>query len=379
MDPQKGLDFHRTGPGKVQIAPLVQFDSPEDLQLVYTPGMGYPCLEIAEDPEKAYEYTMKARTVAVVTDGTAVLGFGSIGAKAALPVMEGKCLVFKKFANVDAIPICLDTTDPDEIISIVKNIAPVFGGIQLEDIKAPECFYIEDRLKEILDIPVFHDDQHGTAVVCLAGLINALKVVDKKMEDCKIVINGAGAAGIAIAKILLQCGAVNVILADSRGAINSEREGLNDMKVSMLDVTNPNDEGSLLADIMVDCDVFLGVSKADLVTQDMVRSMADDPIVFAMANPDPEIKPPLALEAGAAVVATGRADYPNQVNNVLGFPGIFKALLEMRAGQMTDEMKVAAARGLAGLIENPTADKVIPGAFDEGVVDAVVEAMKGCA
>lgn len=360
----------------MQISGKVPLETPADLGMVYTPGMAYPCMEIVDDESLVYQYTMKATSVAVVTDGTAVLGFGDIGPKAALPVMEGKALVFKKFANVDAYPICLDTTDVDEIVMICKNIAPGFGGIHLEDIAAPACFEIENKLKEILDIPVFHDDQHGTAIVALAGLINALKIVGKRIEDCKIVINGAGAAGLAIARILVDYDASNVILADSRGAIYEGRVNLNKYKEEMLEITNPEGLQGELKEVIVDADIFLGVSKADLVTQDMVRSMASHPIIFAMANPEPEIKPELALEAGAAVVATGRADYPNQVNNVLAFPGIFKGALEARASDITQQMKIAAAEGLAGLVESPTADRIIPGAFDEGVAEAVAEAVR---
>lgn len=371
----KALDYHRKFPGKIQISGKVDLNTPEDLGMVYTPGMAYPCMEIAADKSKAYEYTMKARSVAIVSDGTAVLGFGDIGPEAALPVMEGKAMVFKKFADIDAFPLCIGTKDVDEIVRFCKLLEPTFAGIHLEDIKAPECFYIENKLKEILDIPVFHDDQNGTAIVALAGLINALIVVGKEVEDVKIVINGAGAAGIAIAKILVEYGAKNVILMDSVGAIHRGRTDLNEFKIEMLEITNPNNESGDLAGVMQGADVFMGVSKAGLVSQDMVRSMAKDPIVFAMANPVPEIMPPEALEAGAAVVATGRADFPNQINNVLAFPGVFRGAIDSKAKQITQRMIVQAGIGLAGLIKNPTADRIIPGAFDEGVCDAVAKAV----
>jgi len=370
---QEALDFHSKYKGKVQVTGKVPLETPEDLGMVYTPGMAYPCMEIKDDETKAYDYTMKATSVAVVTDGTAVLGFGNIGPKAALPVMEGKALVFKKFANIDAYPICLDTTDVDDIVMICKNIAPGFGGIHLEDIAAPACFEIERRLKEELDIPVFHDDQHGTAIVVLAGIINAVKVVNKKLEDCKIVVNGAGAAGIACTKILMNAGAKNVIMLDSKGALCSARTNLNKYKVEMESSTNPHDTCGSLAEMIVDADIFIGVSKAGLLSQDMVRSMAKDPIIFAMANPVPEIMPEEALAAGAAVVATGRADYPNQVNNVLAFPGIFKGALDAKATDINEAMKVAAAHAIAIMVDEPRADYIIPGAFHPGLADKVAE------
>lgn len=376
---QKALDFHSKHKGKLQIAGKVSLDTPEDLGMVYTPGMAYPCMEIAEDKSKAYDYTLKATTVAVVTDGTAVLGFGDIGPEASLPVMEGKALVFKKFANIDAYPICLATKDVEDIIMICKNIAPGFGGIHLEDIAAPACFEIEDRLKEELDIPVFHDDQHGTAIVALAGMINALKVVGKTMEESRFVINGAGAAGIAIAKILVNAGASDVILLDSQGTIFKGRDGLNKYKQEIAETTNPRMVDGDLAAAMQDADVFLGVSKANLVSQDMVRSMAANPIVFAMANPVPEIMPEDAIAAGAAVVATGRADYPNQVNNVLAFPGVFKGALDARATDITEEMKVAAAHAIAEMVTEPRPDYIIPGAFEPGLADNVAKAVMGVA
>lgn len=372
---QKSLDYHKKYPGKIQVSGKVPLETPEDLGMVYTPGMAYPCMEIHADKSKAYDYTMKARSVAIVSDGTAVLGFGDIGPEAGLPVMEGKSMVFKRFADIDAFPLCIDTKDPENIVNFCKWIAPTFGGIHLEDIKAPECFYIENKLKEILDIPVFHDDQWGTAIVALAGLINALKVVGKEIGSVKIVINGAGAAGIAIARILVQYGAKNVILLDSQGVIHKGRTDLNDFKVAMLDSTNPHNETGDLESAMRGADVFLGVSKEGLVSLDMVRSMAKDPIVFAMANPVPEIMPPEALAAGAAVVATGRADFPNQVNNVLAFPGVFKGALAVRAKDLTLDMMIGAAKGLAALIKEPRPDYIIPGAFDEGVCDSVARAV----
>lgn len=373
---QIALDFHAKSKGKVQIASKVKFDGPEELGLVYTPGMGYPCQEIVKDEDKAYEYTMKGTSVAVISDGSAVLGYGSIGAKAAIPVMEGKALVFKKFANIDAYPICLDTQDPEEIIFICKNIAPCFGGIHLEDIKAPECFYIEQKLKEQLDIPVFHDDQHGTAIVALAGLINALKVVGKQWADCKVVINGAGAAGIAIAKIMIKMGVKNLILADSKGAVYRGRDDLNPYKEEIAELTNPGKEIGQLAYIIEGADIFIGVSKAGLLSEAMVESMAKDPIIFALANPIPEIDPECAKRAGAAVVATGRPDHANQVNNVLAFPGVFRGAIDARITKLTTEMYIAAGQGLADLIKEPTADRVIPGAFDDGVMEAVANAIK---
>jgi malate dehydrogenase (oxaloacetate-decarboxylating) len=373
---QKSLDYHSKFGGKVEINGKYPLETPEDLGMIYTPGMAYPCMEIAADKSKAYDYTMKGRSVAIVSDGTAVLGFGDIGPEAGLPVMEGKSLVFKRFANIDAFPLCIGTKDPEEIVKFCQYLEPTFAGIHLEDIKAPECFYIEKKLQETLNIPVFHDDQWGTAIVALAGLINALKVVDKKVESVKVVINGAGAAGIAIAKILVEFGVKNVILLDSVGAINKDRDDLNEFKIEMLEVTNPNNETGGLAEVVQGADVFMGVSKAGLLSQDMVRSMAEKAVVFAMANPVPEIMPPEALEAGAAVVATGRADFPNQINNVLAFPGVFRGLLDARATKLTLDMMVKAATGLAGLIKSPTADYIIPGAFDEGVCEAVAKAMK---
>ncbi len=372
---QKSLDYHSKFGGKIQITGKYPLETPEDLGMVYTPGMAYPCMEIAADKTKAYDYTMKRRSVAIVSDGTAVLGFGNIGPEAGLPVMEGKAMVFKRFADIDAFPLCIATNNPDEIIRFCQQIEPTFAGIHLEDIKAPECFYIEKKLQETLNIPVFHDDQWGTAIVALAGLINALKVVDKKVEDIKVVINGAGAAGIAVAKILVEFGVKNVILLDSVGAIESSRTDLNEFKIEMLATTNPNSQAGELTEVIKGADVFMGLSKAGLLSQDMIRSMAEKPVVFAMANPIPEIMPPEALAAGAAVVATGRADFPNQINNVLAFPGVFRGLLDSRATNLTLDMMVKAAVGLAGLINEPRADYIIPGAFDEGVCEAVAEAV----
>jgi malate dehydrogenase (oxaloacetate-decarboxylating) len=373
---QKALDYHSKFPGKIQISGKVNLETPEDLGMIYTPGMAYPCMEIAADKTKARDYTMKGRSVAIVSDGTAVLGFGDIGPEAALPVMEGKAMVFKRFADIDAFPLCIGTKDPDEIVRFCQLLEPTFAGIHLEDIKAPECFYIEKKLQETMNIPVFHDDQWGTAIVALAGYINAMKVVNKNTADAKIVISGAGAAGIAVAKILVEYGVKNVILLDSVGAIHKGRTDLNEFKIEMLAVTNPNNEEGDLASVIKNADVFMGVSKAGLLSQDMVRSMAENPIVFAMANPIPEIMPPEALEAGAAVVATGRADYPNQINNVLAFPGVFRGLLDAKAENLTISMMVKASVGLAGLISEPRADYIIPGAFDEGVCEAVAAAMQ---
>jgi malate dehydrogenase (oxaloacetate-decarboxylating) len=373
---EQAIRYHAEHKGKVEIASKVKFDNQDDLGMVYTPGMGYVCQEIVKDPEKVWEYTMKANTVAVVSDGSAVLGYGSIGPLPAIPVMEGKALVFKKFANVDASVLCLDTTDPEEIIFICKQIAPTFGGIHLEDIKAPECFHIENRLKELLDIPVFHDDQHGTAIVALAALINAMKVTGKEWDKVKVVINGAGAAGIAIAKILLTKGVKNMIVVDSKGAIYPGREDMNPYKDELAEQTNPAREVGQLAYVIEGADVFIGVSKAGVLSEAMVRSMAPDPIVFALANPIPEIEPEVALRAGAKVVATGRPDHPNQVNNVLAFPGVFRGALDIRARDITPQMNLAAAEALAALVTEPTTEKIIPLAFDPGVAEAVAEAVK---
>ncbi|MHC1720278.1 MAG: NADP-dependent malic enzyme [Clostridiaceae bacterium] len=375
---EDALKMHKDNKGKLEIAGKVQLKTRYDLSLAYTPGVAEPCLEIAKDYDKIYDYTFKGNMVAIVTNGTAVLGLGDIGAGAGLPVMEGKALLFKEFGAVDAFPICIDSKDPDVVVETVKLIAPVFGGINLEDIKAPECFYIEDRLKKELDIPVFHDDQHGTAVVVLAGLYNALKLVNKKIEDIKIIINGAGSAGIAIAKLLMQAGAQNIIICDSKGALVEGDSSLNPAKQEMAKVTNREKKSGKLGDVIEGMDVFIGVSMAGVLTQEMVARMNRDSIIFAMANPVPEIMPDLAKAAGARVVATGRSDFPNQINNVLIFPGIFRGALDVRATVINDEMKLAAARGIANLIsdEDRKEDYIIPDVFDKRVCDSVAEEVK---
>ncbi len=375
---EKALEMHKLWNGKLDIQSKTPVKTREDLTIAYTPGVAEPCKVIAQDPDAAYIYTMKANTVAVVSDGSAVLGLGNIGARAAMPVMEGKSVLFKEFGGVNAVPICLDTQDTEEIIKAVTWIAPAFGGINLEDISAPRCFEIETRLKEILDIPVFHDDQHGTAIVVLAASINALKVVGKRASDCKVVINGAGAAGIAIAKLLMNYGFQNLILCDRKGMIYDGEEGLNWIKQEMAQVTNLQKEKGTLADALKGADIFVGVSSAKMVTAEMVRSMAKDPIIFAMANPEPEIMPDIAKAAGAAVVGTGRSDFPNQINNVIAFPGIFKGALEGRAKQITEEMKMAAAKALASLVsdEELNADFILPEAFDPRVAETVANAVK---
>ncbi len=375
---EKALQMHEEWKGKIETVSKAAVKSREDLAIAYTPGVAEPCKLIAEDKELAYKYTIKSNTIAVVSDGSAVLGLGNIGPYAAMPVMEGKAALFKEFGNVNAVPICLDTQDTEEIITAVKNLAPGFGGINLEDIAAPRCFEIEQRLKEMLDIPVFHDDQHGTAIVVLAGIINALKVTGKVKEECKVVINGAGSAGIAITKLLLLYGFKNVIMCDKAGIISSESEGLNWMQEKMLKETNPMDEKGSLADALKNADIFVGVSAPNIVSEEMVASMNKDAIMFAMANPVPEIMPDVAKKAGARVVGTGRSDFPNQVNNVLVFPGIFKGALEGRARQITEEMKLAAANAIAGLIpEDELSDvNILPEAFDPRVTDAVSKAVK---
>ena len=348
----KALELHREWNGKLNTAPKMRVDSREALAIAYTPGVAEPCKVIAKDKEAAYTYTLKANTVAVVSDGSAVLGLGNIGPEAAMPVMEGKCVLFKEFGDVNAFPICLDTQDVDEIVRAVQMIAPTFGGINLEDISAPRCFEIERRLKETLDIPVFHDDQHGTAIVVLCGAINALRLTGKKAEDCKIVVNGSGAAGIAISKLMLNYGFKNLLLCDSKGIVSSKSERLNDAKREMLACTNLDDQQGTLADALVGADIFVGVSVAGAVTPEMVKTMNDDAIIFAMANPVPEIYPDEAKAAGARIVATGRSDFPNQINNVIAFPGIFKGALEGRAPQITEDMKMAAAKALAALVSD---------------------------
>ena len=375
---EKALALHKEWNGKIETTPKCEVKSREDLALAYTPGVAEPCKVIAEAKEAAYQYTIKSNTVAVVSDGSAVLGLGNIGAAAAMPVMEGKAVLFKEFGNVNAFPICLDTQDTEEIIKTVVNIAPAFGGINLEDISAPRCFEIESRLKELLDIPVFHDDQHGTAIVVLAGIINALKVTGKKKEDCKIVVNGAGSAGIAISKLLLRYGFTHLTLCDKSGILNKDSKDLNWMQKEMMNVTNLEGRSGTLADAFVGADIFVGVSAPNIVTEEMVASMNKDAILFAMANPTPEIMPDLAKKAGAKVVGTGRSDFPNQVNNVVAFPGIFKGALEGRATQITEEMKLAAALALASLVaeDELNEDNILPEAFDPRVADVVSAAVK---
>ena len=375
---EKAMELHKQWQGKIETVAKSKVKSREDLALAYTPGVAEPCKAIAEDNELAYTYTMKANTIAVVSDGSAVLGLGNIGAEAAMPVMEGKAVLFKEFGGVNAVPICLDTQDTEEIIKTVTYLAPTFGGINLEDISAPRCFEIEQRLKETLDIPVFHDDQHGTAIVVLSATINALKIIGKDKAECKVIVNGAGSAGVAITKLLLSYGFKNIIMVDRTGAIASDRTGLNWSKQEMLKLTNPNDEKGSLADVMKDADIFVGVSAPNTVTQDMVRSMAKDPIIFAMSNPIPEIMPDEAKAAGARIVGTGRSDFPNQINNVVAFPGIFKGALEGRAKQITEEMKLAAAEAIASLVSDDELceDMIMPEAFDPRVADLVAEAVK---
>lgn len=375
---ERALQLHEEWNGKLSTTAKCEVKSREDLALAYTPGVAEPCKVIAQDPDAAYKYTIKANTVAVVSDGSAVLGLGNIGAKAAMPVMEGKCVLFKEFGGINAFPICLDTQDTEEIIKAVTYIAPAFGGINLEDISAPRCFEIETRLKEILDIPVFHDDQHGTAIVVLAGIINALKVTGKKKEDCRVVINGAGSAGIAIAKLLLTYGFAHLILCDRVGILAKDTPDLNWMQKQMMETTNPEGMHGSLADALCGADIFVGVSAPDIVTKEMVASMNHDAILFAMANPVPEIMPDLAKEAGARVVGTGRSDFPNQVNNVVAFPGIFKGALSGRAPQITEEMKLAAAAAIAGLVpeEELSEDNILPAPFDPRVCEAVSEAVR---
>lgn len=375
---EEALEMHREKQGKLTVQSKVAVANEKDLSLAYSPGVAEPCLEIEADPNHAYTYTMKGNMVGVVTDGSAVLGLGNIGAQASLPVMEGKAVLFKNFANVDAFPICLDTQDVDKIIETVKLIAPTFGGINLEDIAAPNCFVIEEALKKQLDIPVFHDDQHGTAIVTLAGLFNALKLVNKSFESIKVIINGAGAAGIAIVKLLAHFGVKDMVLCDSRGAIYQGRaEGMNPLKEEIATYTNKQKIAGGLETVMQDADVFIGVSLGGLVNEAMIHSMAQDPIIFAMANPDPEIDPELAMKAGAAVVGTGRSDYPNQVNNVLAFPGIFRGALDVRSSDINEAMKIAAVEAIATLIkeEELRTDYVIPNPFDDRVAPAVAKAV----
>jgi malate dehydrogenase (oxaloacetate-decarboxylating) len=375
---EKALELHKQWNGKLETVSKTPVKSREDLSLAYTPGVAEPCKVIAQNKEAAYQYTMKANTVAVVSDGSAVLGLGNIGPYAAMPVMEGKAVLFKEFGGVNAVPICLDTQDTEEIIKAVTWLAPAYGGINLEDISAPRCFEIEERLKATLDIPVFHDDQHGTAIVVLAGIINALKVVGKQKENCKVVVNGAGSAGVAITKLLLTYGFNNVIMCDKVGIVSTSTKGLNWMQEKMAKITNPNNETGTLADALKGADIFVGVSAPNIVTPDMVKSMANDSILFAMANPVPEIMPDIAKAAGARVVGTGRSDFPNQVNNVVAFPGIFKGALEGRAKQITEEMKLAAANAIAGLVPDDelNEDNIMPEAFNPKVAELVAEAVK---
>lgn len=375
---EKALELHKEWNGKLETVSKIPVKSREALSLAYTPGVAEPCKVIAQDKEAAYTYTMKANTVAVISDGSAVLGLGNIGPYAAMPVMEGKAVLFKEFGGVNAVPICLDTQDTEEIIKTITYLAPGFGGINLEDISAPRCFEIEERLKELLDIPVFHDDQHGTAIVVLAGIINALKVVGKQKEGCKVVVNGAGSAGIAITKLLLTYGFQNVILCDKVGIVSKSTDGLNWMQQKMTEVTNPNHETGDLADALQGADIFVGVSAPGIVTTEMVASMNTDSILFAMANPVPEIMPDAAKAAGARIVGTGRSDFPNQVNNVVAFPGIFKGALEGRAAQITEEMKLAAALAIAGLVPDSELcdDNIMPEAFHPRVAEVVANAVK---
>ena len=375
---EKAIFLHKQWNGKIETCAKAPVKSREDLSIAYTPGVAAPCRIIAEDKDAAYTYTLKANTVAVVSDGSAVLGLGNIGPEAAMPVMEGKCVLFKEFGGINAFPICLSTQDTDEIIAAVKAIAPTFGGINLEDISAPRCFEIEERLKKELQIPVFHDDQHGTAIVVLAGIINGLKVVGKEKEDCRVVVNGAGSAGIAITKLLLRYGFKHVMMCDREGIIGKDYPGLNWMQKQMTEVTNLENRTGSLADALVGADIFVGVSAPNIVSAEMVSSMNRDAIIFAMANPTPEIMPDLAKAAGAKVVGTGRSDFPNQVNNVVAFPGIFKGALEGHASQITEEMKLAAAKAIAGLVsdEELNEDFIMPEAFDPRVAEVVSQAVK---
>jgi len=374
---EKALQLHEEWNGKFETTPKMKIQTREDLALAYTPGVAEPCKVIAKDKEAAYKYTIKSNTIAVVSDGSAVLGLGNIGAHAAMPVMEGKAVLFKEFGNVNAVPVCLDTQDTEEIIKTVVNIAPAFGGINLEDISAPRCFEIETRLKELLDIPVFHDDQHGTAIVVLAGIINGLKVTGKTKEDCQVVVNGAGSAGVAITKLLLTYGFKHVTMCDKSGILSKASEGLNWMQQSMMEVTNLENKTGSLADALRGADIFVGVSAPNIVTADMVKTMNKDAIIFAMANPVPEIMPDVAKAAGAKVVGTGRSDFPNQVNNVIAFPGIFKGALEGRARQITEDMKIAAALAIANLVPDDEVSDVniLPEAFDPRVADVVSKAV----
>ncbi len=375
---EKALKLHKEWKGKISTEAKCEVKTREDLALAYTPGVAEPCKVIHEDPKEAYTYTLKQNTIAVVSDGSAVLGLGNIGPEAAMPVMEGKAVLFKEFGGVNAFPICLKTQDVDEIVETVQRLEPTFGGINLEDISAPRCFEIERRLKETMNIPVFHDDQHGTAIIVLAGVINALKLTGKKKEDCRIVVNGSGAAGIAISKLLLRYGFRHLVICDSKGIISRDRENLNWIKKEMLEVTNLDNQNGTLADALVGADIFIGVSAPNSVTEEMVRSMNKDAILFAMANPVPEIMPDLAKAAGARIVGTGRSDFPNQVNNVLVFPGIFKGALEGKARQITEDMKLAAAEALAGIVSDEELNEefILPEAFNPKVSEVVSAAVR---
>jgi len=381
---QNSLHLHESFKGKLSVTAKVPVNNREDLTLAYTPGVAEPCRQIAKNPEDVYRYTIKGNSVAVITDGSAVLGLGNIGPAAGLPVMEGKCLLFKRFSNIDAYPICVGTQNVDEFVTVVKNITSGFGGINLEDISAPRCFEIEEKLKQIAGIPVFHDDQHGTAIVVLAGVINALKVIGVPFDQAKIVISGSGAAGVACTKLLLRYGAKNLVVCDRKGIITESRPDMpeelkvNPHKREIAGITNPEKLNGSLADALVGANVFIGVSAPGLVTSEMVKQMAPKAVVFAMANPMPEIMPDEAKAGGAYIIGTGRSDFPNQINNVLAFPGIFMGVLKSRAPQITEEMKLAAAVALADLVKTPTADKVIPGVFDDNVAEAVAEAVMKC-
>ncbi|MBR6102152.1 MAG: NAD-dependent malic enzyme [Ruminococcus sp.] len=374
---EESLKLHEQWKGKIEVVSRVKLETKDDLSLAYTPGVAQPCLEVQKDINKSYELTRRSNLVAVITDGTAVLGLGDIGPEAGMPVMEGKCVLFKSFGDVDAVPLCVRSKDVDEIVRTVYLISGSFGGINLEDISAPRCFEIERRLKEICDIPIFHDDQHGTAVVCLAAMMNALKLTGKKLDEIRVVTSGAGAAGIAIIKLLIALGLKDVVLCDRKGAIYKGREGLNTEKAEMAEITNQQMRKGSLADVIKGADVFIGVSAPGCVTPEMVKSMADKPIIFAMANPTPEIMPDLAKEAGAAVVGTGRSDFPNQINNVLAFPGIFRGALDVRASEINDEMKIAAAKAIAAFVTDDklTPDYIIPSALDRNVAAAVAAAV----
>ncbi len=372
---QLALDMHSQLKGKLSVISKKKLETKDDLSTAYTPGVAEPCRKIHQNPEDVYKYTIKGNTVAVISDGSAVLGLGNIGPEAAMPVMEGKAVLFKEFADIDAFPICVKEQDIEKTIQTAINISPCFGGINLEDIKAPECFEIEKRLQD-LGIPVMHDDQHGTAVVVLAGLINALKVSNKDKEQSKVVISGTGAAGVAVAKLMLKYGFKNIIMTDSQGIIYKDRENLNPIKQEMATITNHDLVKGSIEDALKNSDIFIGVSKPNLVTEEMIKTMNPDPIIFALSNPIPEIMPDLAKNAGASIVATGRSDFPNQVNNVLSFPGIFRGALDIRAKRITDEMKLAAAEALANTIENPTAEEILPYSLDKSVVPRVAEAVK---